>query len=136
MMRVRAAAQSMDGQRRAALDGLPQWDLSDLYPGRDSPALARDLTQLAGDALGPLLAGWLINDIPRSAFDPIAAVIRSVSGRRPNGGDSAEAIRVTMSNSRLRELLHFADDCAVGNAHRPVFPKNSEKSVASLLFPA
>lgn len=29
---------------------LPEWDLSDLYPGRDSPELARDLTQLAGDA--------------------------------------------------------------------------------------
>ncbi|HEY7580222.1 MAG TPA: hypothetical protein VH855_21755 [Acetobacteraceae bacterium] len=47
---------------------------------------------LAGDALGPLLAGWLIDDIPRSAFDPIAALVRAMSGRRPNGGDSAEAI--------------------------------------------
>jgi hypothetical protein len=47
---------------------------------------------LAGDALGPLLGGWLFNDIPRSGFDPIAAAIRWVTGRRPNGGDSAEAI--------------------------------------------
>jgi hypothetical protein len=47
---------------------------------------------LAGDALGPLLGGWLLDDIPRSAFDPIAALIRSVTGSRPNGGDSAEAI--------------------------------------------
>ncbi len=47
---------------------------------------------LGGDALGPLLGGWLIDDVPRSAFDPVAALIRSVSGRRPNGGDSAEAI--------------------------------------------
>jgi hypothetical protein len=47
---------------------------------------------LAGDALGPLLGGWLVGDIPRSAFDPIAALIRLVTGRRPNGGDSAEAI--------------------------------------------
>ena len=47
---------------------------------------------LAGDALGPLLGGWLLNDIPRSAFDPIAALVRWVTGRRPNGGDSAEAI--------------------------------------------
>jgi oligoendopeptidase F len=29
---------------------LPEWDLSDLYPGRDSPELARDLAQLAADA--------------------------------------------------------------------------------------
>jgi hypothetical protein len=47
---------------------------------------------LAGDALGPLLGGWLLDDIPRSAFEPIAAVIQSAIGHRPNGGDSAEAI--------------------------------------------
>jgi hypothetical protein len=47
---------------------------------------------LAGDALGPLLGGWLLDDIPRSAFQPIAAVIQSAIGHRPNGGDSAEAI--------------------------------------------
>jgi hypothetical protein len=47
---------------------------------------------LAGDALGPLLGGWLLNDIPRSGFDPIATLIRAVTGTRPNGGDSAEAI--------------------------------------------
>jgi oligoendopeptidase F len=32
------------------LGPLPEWDLSDLYPGRDSPQLDRDLTQLAADA--------------------------------------------------------------------------------------
>src|SRR3954464_3504557 len=32
------------------LGPLPEWDLSDLYPGRDSPELARDLAQLAADA--------------------------------------------------------------------------------------
>jgi hypothetical protein len=47
---------------------------------------------LAGDALGPLLGGWLLDDIPRSGFEPIAAVIQSAIGHRPNGGDSAEAI--------------------------------------------
>lgn len=47
---------------------------------------------LAGDALGPLLGGWLVGDIPRSAFDPFAAVIRWPMGLRPNGGDSAEAM--------------------------------------------
>src|SRR5690242_367660 len=29
---------------------LPEWDLSDLYPGQDSPELARDLERLAADA--------------------------------------------------------------------------------------
>jgi hypothetical protein len=47
---------------------------------------------LAGDALGPLLGGWLLDDIPRSAFEPIAALIQWAINHRPNGGDSAEAI--------------------------------------------
>jgi hypothetical protein len=60
--------------------------LSALRPTDDA------IVPLAGDALGPLLGGWLLDDIPRSAFDPIAALFRSVTGHRPNGGDSAEAI--------------------------------------------
>jgi hypothetical protein len=43
---------------------------------------------LAGDALGPLLGGWLVNDIPRAAFEPI----RWASGSDRRGGDSATAI--------------------------------------------
>jgi oligoendopeptidase F len=39
----------MDG-RAAALGDLPEWDLSDLYSGRDSAALTRDLATLAADA--------------------------------------------------------------------------------------
>ena len=38
-----AAAEMAAGERKAALGALPQWDLADLYPGRDSPELARDL---------------------------------------------------------------------------------------------
>ncbi len=34
----------------ASLDGLPGWDLTDLYPAMDSPVLARDLEQAASDA--------------------------------------------------------------------------------------
>src|SRR5882762_2998551 len=35
---------------KAALGPLPEWDLGDLYPSRDSPELARDLTELAAQA--------------------------------------------------------------------------------------
>src|SRR3984893_3922883 len=48
---VRAAAETataMTGE--AKLGPLPEWDLSDLYPGRDSPELARDLAELAAQA--------------------------------------------------------------------------------------
>src|SRR5438132_10585094 len=44
------AAEAASAQRRAALGDLPEWDLSDLYPGRDSAALTRDLATLAADA--------------------------------------------------------------------------------------
>ena len=37
-------------ENKAALGPLPEWDLSDLYPGRDSEALARGQAQLAEDA--------------------------------------------------------------------------------------
>jgi len=49
-MNVRAVADAAVEQRKVALGDLPEWDLSDLYPGRDSEALARDLTRLSDDA--------------------------------------------------------------------------------------
>ena len=50
MTHIWPAAEPAEDQRTAALNALPEWDLSDLYPGRDSEALARDLAQLAVDA--------------------------------------------------------------------------------------
>jgi oligoendopeptidase F len=49
-MHVRAATEPAVAQRQTALADLPEWDLSDLYPGRDSEALKHDLSRLAGDA--------------------------------------------------------------------------------------
>jgi oligoendopeptidase F len=49
-MNVAAAAEPVLAERQAALGTLPEWDLSDLYPGRDSEALTRDLTALAEEA--------------------------------------------------------------------------------------
>ncbi|MGH7044797.1 MAG: M3 family oligoendopeptidase [Stellaceae bacterium] len=49
-MQLAAAAEMAAGDRKNALGTLPRWDLSDLYPGRDSPELAADLARLADDA--------------------------------------------------------------------------------------
>jgi oligoendopeptidase F len=50
MMQVRAASGAAVEQRQTALFDLPEWNLSDLYPGRDSDVLGHDLTRLADDA--------------------------------------------------------------------------------------
>ena len=50
MMHARAATEPAVGQRQTVLADLPEWDLSDLYAGRDSEALTRDLTRLTDDA--------------------------------------------------------------------------------------
>jgi oligoendopeptidase F len=49
MVRAVAAADAA-AAGEAALGALPEWDLDDLYPGRDSPELARDLAELARQA--------------------------------------------------------------------------------------
>jgi oligoendopeptidase F len=40
-----------DESARNDFGRLPEWDLADLYPGRDSPELARDLTEIAAAAV-------------------------------------------------------------------------------------
>jgi oligoendopeptidase F len=49
-MQVEATVQPAATNKAAALGKLPEWDLRDLYPGRESPELARDLARLADDA--------------------------------------------------------------------------------------
>ena len=49
-MQVRAIAELADGPKKTALGALPEWDLSDLYPGPESEALTSDLAALSGDA--------------------------------------------------------------------------------------
>ena len=45
-----AAAEPAAAQRQETLGALPEWDLSDLYPGPDSEPLAHDLSTLAEEA--------------------------------------------------------------------------------------
>jgi oligoendopeptidase F len=45
-----ATAEATTAGAKSALGALPEWDLRDLYPGRDSPELQRDLTAVEADA--------------------------------------------------------------------------------------
>jgi oligoendopeptidase F len=49
-MHKRAATELAQGRGKTALAALPEWDLSDLYPGPESEPLVRDLTRLTSDA--------------------------------------------------------------------------------------
>ena len=49
-MRFWATTELTDAQNGTELGALPEWDLSDLYPGPKSEALASDLAELARDA--------------------------------------------------------------------------------------
>jgi oligoendopeptidase F len=50
---VRAnAPENSSADAATELGPLPEWELADLYPGRDSPELTRDLTDLAAAAAG------------------------------------------------------------------------------------
>jgi hypothetical protein len=61
---------------------------------------------LGGDALGPLLAGSLLSDTPRSLFSPVEALIRAAIGHQPRGGDRAEALERAFENLWRRDLAH------------------------------
>jgi oligoendopeptidase F len=51
MKQVRSATERTTRHRQSVPDDdLPEWDLSDLYPGRDSESLKRDLSRLADNA--------------------------------------------------------------------------------------
>ncbi len=49
-MPAEAAVETAGDDRKTALGVLPEWDLGDLYPGRDGPELSRDLARLAKGA--------------------------------------------------------------------------------------
>src|SRR5260370_15557855 len=49
MSKLRDVAER-DAMGQKDLGPLPEWDLADLYPGRDSPELTRDLAGLAAEA--------------------------------------------------------------------------------------
>src|SRR5262249_46673563 len=57
-------------------------------PARQQQLQALNSPELAQDALGPLLAGALIVDVPRAIFSPLA----QLAGYQPRGGDRAEAL--------------------------------------------
>jgi oligoendopeptidase F len=101
MMRVAAAEAAVTADKKAALGSLPEWDLGDLYPGRDSPELARDLALLADDA---------------------EAFRRQYQGRLADLS-GAELARAIETDERLQELsgriLSYASLVHAGNLANP-----------------
>jgi hypothetical protein len=80
----------------ATLRNLPADQLCRQGPtdGRKAQAAALDKVPLGHDALGPLIAAAVAVDLPRALLAPFAALVRTVSGREPRGGDRAEAIEL------------------------------------------
>ena len=58
----------------AALGALPTWDLDDLYPGKESTELARDLDQAMADA--DTFASKYKNCVASLDADPLGAAIQ------------------------------------------------------------
>ena len=73
--------------------------------------------RLARDALGPLMAGALFVDFPRAMFAPFAAIIRTLAGTQPRGGDRAEAIERAFE--RLWRVDAASTDTIPVNGNRP-----------------
>jgi hypothetical protein len=66
--------------------------LNALVPTLLLPGNQPGVVPLAGDALGPVLGGWLFGDFPRALLEPVAALMRWPFHVQPRGGDSAEAL--------------------------------------------
>jgi len=98
----------------AALGPLPEWDLSDLYPGRDSPELRRDLTNLATHAkifrerYEKKLAGLSGADFDRAYLEHEIAFHTN----------AIQAVRATLIPSTANpELRQFMTDVLPGFQH-------------------
>ena len=78
-----------------------------------------DSNRLGSDALGPVLAGALLNDVPRAVFSPIAALVRGAIGEMPRGGDRAEALERAFEHLWHEDLLHRRDSTPVPEFSEP-----------------
>jgi oligoendopeptidase F len=67
-------------ETKSELGPLPEWDLSDLYPGRDSPALKRDLDGAAAAATG--FAERYRGKLASLSGDALGGAIREYEGLR------------------------------------------------------
>ena len=88
--------------RAAALGDLPEWDLSDLYPGRDSAALSRDLATLAadGEAFRQRYQGRLA-DLSGAAFGAAVATYERLLKDAPDSRRAAD-IRARVAELQAR----------------------------------
>ena len=123
--------------KQSELGKLPEWDLADLYPGRDSPALARDLetaasgarglaerykgklAQLSGDQLGAAIAAYESLDELLTKIMSYGQLVYSGNISDPEIGRFYQGVqeRVTEISSQLiffRLEINAIDDAALG----------------------
>jgi oligoendopeptidase F len=111
-------------EARSALGALPEWDLSDLYPGRDSPALRDDLARAAADAA--LFA------------ERYKGKLGAISGRELGSAVAAyEAIRETLERVMSYASLLYAGDVAdpaLGQFYQTMQERTTEIGTTLLFF--
>src|SRR5690242_2129391 len=97
MLRDKAEA----GAASKALGPLPEWDLADLYPGRDSPELRHDLEALAADSVSF-----------RKRYEGHLAAL-------PGGGLGAAVAEYERLQEIAGRIMSYADLLRAGNVADP-----------------
>src|SRR5579863_3988453 len=108
----------------AALGALPAWDLSDLYPGRDSAELRRDLERTLGDARS--FQECFKGRLGGLGGDELAAAIREYERLR----ETSDRI---MSYASLTYSVDMADP-TVGQFYQTMHERTNEIGTALLFF--
>ena len=96
--------------KTAKLGALPEWNLSDLYPGLDSPEIKRDLEQADSDC---------------AAFEQeFKGRLSALATGEGAGGALAAAVkRYELIDDRLGRLISYASLVYAGNTTDPVSAK-------------
>ena len=111
-------------QSEGGLGALPAWDLSDLYPGRDSRELRHDLDRTLGDA--KTFEGRAKGKLGQFSGSELAQAIREYERLR-------ETIERIMSYASLAYSVDMADS-AIGQFYQTMHERTNEIGTVLLFF--